>query len=58
MSADLRYHYSSELQWVVFLAIAKQIKMNKFLVSDPLTNIHPLIDFLAQFINPFMIYIT
>merc|ERR1711981_324165 len=24
-------HYSSELQWVVFLAIAKHIKMNKFL---------------------------
>ena len=40
MSGDVWYHYSSELQWVVFLAIAKHIKMNKFLVSDPLTNIN------------------
>ena len=56
MSGDLRYHYSSELQWVVFLAIAKHIKMNKFLVSDPLTNIHPLINFLIQFIYQFMIF--
>merc|ERR1740122_832901 len=31
MSGDDWYHYSSELQWVVFLAIDKHIKMNKFL---------------------------
>merc|ERR1711863_73567 len=31
MSGDVWYHYSSELQWVVFFAIAKHIKMNKFL---------------------------
>ena len=49
MSGDVWYHYSSELQWVVFLAIDKHIKMNKFLVSDPLTNIYYLISFLVQF---------
>merc|ERR1719400_423177 len=31
MSGDVWYHYSSELQWVVFFAIAKHIKMNKLL---------------------------
>ena len=28
------------IQWVVFFANSKHIKMNKFLVSDPLTNIN------------------
>ena len=28
------------IQWVVFFANSKHIKMNKFLVSDPLTNIY------------------
>ena len=28
------------IQWVVFFAKSKHIKMNKFLVSDPLTNIN------------------
>merc|ERR1719243_148133 len=31
MSGDVWYHYSSELQWVVFFANSKHIKMNKFL---------------------------